>query len=63
MSVGLEVPAMRVENLEACVDAFLERALEAVGCAPAGCLVVVGQRRNIGTVAVRKALATGCDVA
>ena len=60
---GTKVLAMRVENLEACVDAFLERALEAAGCAPAGCLVVVDQRRNIGTVVVRRALAAGCDVA
>ena len=60
---GPKVPAMRVESLEACVDAFVARALEAAGCEPAGCLVVVDQRRNIGTVAVRRALAAGCDVA
>ena len=60
---GSKVLAMRVESLEACVDAFVARALEAAGCEPAGCLVVVDQRRNIGTVAVRRALAAGCDVA
>lgn len=60
---GSKVPAMRVESLEARVDAFLGRALEAAGCGPAGCPVVVDQRRNIGTVVVRRALAAGCDVA
>ena len=60
---GSKALAMRVENLEACVDAFLGRALEAAGCEPAGCLVVVDQRHDIGTVVVRRALAAGCGVA
>ena len=57
------VLALRVDNDEAAVDAFVARALEAAGCEPGACLVVVDQRRNIGTVVVRRALAAGCDVA
>lgn len=55
---GARVLAGRVDNIEACVDDFLSRSLAA-----AGCLVVVDQRRNVGTVVVRRALAAGCDVA
>ena len=60
---GRRVLALRVDNDEAAVDAFVARALEAAGCEPGACLVVVDQRRNIGTVVVRRALAAGCDVA
>ena len=60
---GRRVLALKVDNDEAAVDAFVARALEAAGCEPGACLVVVDQRRNIGTVVVRRALAAGCDVA
>ena len=60
---GRRVLALRVDNAEAAVVAFVARALEAAGCEPGACLVVVDQRRNIGTVVVRRALAAGCDVA
>ena len=53
---GRRVLALRVDNDEAAVDAFVARALEAAGCEPGACLVVVDQRRNIGTVVVRRAL-------
>ena len=52
---GRRVLALRVDNDEAAVDAFVARALEAAGCEPGACLVVVDQRRNIGTVVVRRA--------
>ena len=60
---GRRVLALKVDNDEAAVDAFVARALEAADCEPGACLVVVDQRRNIGTVVVRRALAAGCDVA
>ena len=53
---GRRVLALRVDNDEAAVDAFVARALEAAGCEPGACLVVVDQRRNIGTVVVRRAM-------
>ena len=60
---GRRVLALKVDNDEAAVDAFVARALEVADCEPGACLVVVDQRRNIGTVVVRRALAAGCDVA
>ena len=62
-AAGRRVLSSRVDSDEASVDSFIARALEASGCEPASCLVVVDQRRNIGTVVVRRALAAGCEVA
>lgn len=60
---GRKVLALRVDNDEAAVDAFVERALALSGCDPSLCLVAVDQRRSVGTVVVRRAAAAGCDVA
>lgn len=62
-SSGRRVLSRRVDNDEACVDAFIGEALAAEGCAPGECLVAVDQRRSVGTLVVRRAGAAGCDVA
>ncbi len=60
---GRRVGSGRVDNVEAAVDAFLSRAIGAAGADPSRTLVVVDQRRNIGTTAIGRARAAGCEVA
>jgi len=62
-AAGRKVLAGRVDNLEAAVDSFLERALGRSGAEPGLALVVVDQRRNVGLTALRRARAAGCEVA
>lgn len=62
-AAGRRLASGRVDNLEAAIDAFLARALERGGADPSRVLVVVDQRRNIGTTVIRRALAAGCEVA
>lgn len=60
---GRRVASGRVDNVEAAVDAFLSRAIGLAGADPSLVLVVVDQRRNIGTTVIRRARAAGCEVA
>lgn len=60
---GRTVLSLRVDSLDSAVDSFLRRALEKSGADPSLSLVVVDQRRSVGTVAVRRARAAGCEVA
>jgi transposase len=60
---GGRVLTLRVGNDEAAVDSFLARCLERSGCDASEALVVVDQRRNIGTVVIRRARAAGMEVA
>lgn len=60
---GRRVDSGRVDNLEAAVDAFLARAIGLSGADPSLVLVVVDQRRNIGTTVIRRARSAGCEVA
>lgn len=60
---GRKVGSGRVDNVEAAAGAFLSRAIGAAGADPSRTLVVVDQRRNIGTTVIRRARAAGCEVA
>lgn len=62
-AAGRKVLSSRVDNTEASIDSFLRRALERGGVDPALALVVVDQRRSVGTTVVRRALAAGAEVA
>ena len=62
-AAGRPVLRLKVDNLEADVDAYLSRLLARTGANPSSVLVAVDQRRNIGTTVIRRALAAGCDVA
>lgn len=60
---GRTVPSLKVGSLDSAVDSFPRRALERSGADPAPALVVVDQRRSVGTTVVRRARAAGRGVA
>lgn len=62
-AAGRKVLQRRVDNVEAAIDSVLAEALEKSGAEPALSLVVVDQRRSVGTTVVRRARAAGCEVA
>ena len=58
---GRKVGSGRVDNVEAAAGALPSRAIGAAGAGPSRALVVVDRRRNIGTTAIGRARAAGCE--